>query len=155
MKDELRNIISGTSKVRNGEVIQTASRYLSRSKETSNMAKDQKHYKEKEEKVLRDFVTKNNLWLHNINSKDYVSEGAKQKVYLKDSKHVIKLNDGIYYQSWKDYFNSILLHNYFFPDTAYELIGFIEETKYQKIVLYAVVKQEFVRATESTNLVSV
>lgn len=37
-------------------------------------------------------------------------------------KSVIKLNDAIYYNSWEDY-----LHNYFFPDTAYELLGFTKD----------------------------
>jgi hypothetical protein len=63
----------------------------------------------------------------NINLSQYVSEGAEQKVYLKDSEYVFKLNDSIYYTSWKDYLYNLLLHNYFFPDTAYELIGFIKD----------------------------
>jgi hypothetical protein len=54
----------------------------------------------------------------------YVSEGAEQKVYLKNSSTVIKLNDAIYYLSWIDYLNNLLLHNYFFQDTAYDLVGF-------------------------------
>ena len=49
-----------------------------------------------------------------------MSEGAEQKVYLKDTEHVIKLNDAIYYNSWKDYLYNLLLHNYFFSDTAYD-----------------------------------
>lgn len=41
-----------------------------------------------------------------------------------------------------------MLNNYFFPDTAYKLLGFYEEES----TLYAVVKQPFVRATEKTDL---
>jgi hypothetical protein len=37
-----------------------------------------------------------------------ISEGAEQKVYLKDSEHVLKLNDAIYYNSWKDYLYNLL-----------------------------------------------
>ena len=70
------------------------------------------------------------------------------KVYLLDDKHVIKLSDSIFYNSWEDYLNNLLLHNHLFPDTAYELIGFsLNEDK-----LYAVVKQPFVKATEKTDL---
>lgn len=41
----------------------------------------------------------------------------------------------------------MLLHNYFFPRLAYELVGFHKEEK-----LYAVVKQRFVVANQITNL---
>ncbi|MEL1243068.1 hypothetical protein AAEO56_02245 [Flavobacterium sp. DGU11] len=78
----------------------------------------------------------------------YVSEGAEQKVYLKDAEHVLKLNDAIYYESWEDYFYNLLLHNYFFPDTAYNLLGFTKD----KNVLYAIVKQAYVSITDKTDL---
>ena len=77
-----------------------------------------------------------------------MSEGAEQKVYLSDSDHVLKLNDGIYYSSWRDYFHNLLLHNFFFEDTAYELIGFTRDND----ILYAVVKQTFVSVNETTDL---
>jgi hypothetical protein len=69
-------------------------------------------------------------------------------VYLNDGKSVLKLNDTIFYASWTDYFHNLLLNNYFFPDTAYELLGFYQEEN----TIYAVVKQAFIRATEKTNL---
>ena len=78
----------------------------------------------------------------------YVSEGAEQKVYLKDEEHVLKLNDTIYYKSWQDYFYNLLLHNYFFPDTAYKLLGFTKENT----VLYGVVQQSYVEITIKTDL---
>lgn len=77
-----------------------------------------------------------------------MSQGAEQRVFLKDSKFVLKLNDSIYYNSWLDYLNNILLHNYFFEDTAYNLIGFTKENE----VLYAVVEQPFVTTSDSTDL---
>ncbi len=82
---------------------------------------------------------------------NYVSEGAEQKVYLQNDRSVLKLNDAIYYLSWEDYFVNLLLNNYFFSDTAYNLLGFFEN----EAVLYAVVEQSFVKATEPTDLVFV
>jgi hypothetical protein len=38
----------------------------------------------------------------------YISQGAEQKVYLKDGATVLKLNDAIYYASWVDYFHNLL-----------------------------------------------
>ncbi len=65
-----------------------------------------------------------------------------------DEKNVIKINDAIFYNSWQEYFNSLLLHNYFFPSAAYELIGFTEEDDR----IFAVVKQAFVAETDQTDL---
>ena len=149
MKDELRNVLSGKSKVRFGKIIQTISSYLRESTKTSTTSKDSKLFKKQETAVLEKFITRKNLWIDDIDFSKYVSEGAEQKVYLKDDKHVIKLNDSIYYLSWVDYFHNLLLHNYFFSDTAYELLGF---TKDQNNVLYAVVQQTFVTVTTMTDL---
>ena len=69
-------------------------------------------------------------------------------MYHFDNEHIIKLNDTIFYEFWKDYFNSLIIHNYFFASTAYELLGF-------KIInqkLFAVVKQKFIESTEPVNL---
>lgn len=151
MKNELRNLISGKGEVRYGTLIQAAASYLKASPRTSAMAESEKHYRQKETESLKKFITQNNLWISTINIDNYVSEGAEQKVYLADDKHVLKLNDAIYYVSWRDYFHNLLLHNYFFPDTAYQLKGFAEIEN----VLYAVVKQGFVRATSTTDLQAV
>ena len=64
---------------------------------------------------------------------------------------VIKLNDAIYYETWQDYFNNLLLNNFIFPDTAYNLISFHESEN----ILYAVVQQDFIKWDESTDLENV
>ncbi len=102
-KNELRNIISGKNEVRNGTTIQAISCYLKRRSGTSKVAKNEKHFKKQETTLLKEFVTKNNLWVANIDTSNYISEGAEQKVYLKDTEYVLKLNDGIFYASWEDY----------------------------------------------------
>jgi len=67
---------------------------------------------------------------------------------LPDKQFVLKLNTGIFYKYWIDYFHSLLLHNYYFPETKYTLVGFYVENE----VLYACVKQAFVKTTEITNI---
>ncbi|SEO11047.1 hypothetical protein SAMN05216436_1345 [bacterium A37T11] len=57
------------------------------------------------------------------------------------------MNDAIFYETWEDYLNSLLLHNYFFPATSYELIGFYKEAE----KLYAAVRQPFIIATSTTD----
>ncbi|MDP4934320.1 MAG: hypothetical protein NWR30_06380 [Salibacteraceae bacterium] len=151
LKNELHNIISGKSQVRFGTTIQTITRYLSDCQKSGTKIEDQKHFRKQETKNLEVFISENKLWISDIDLSQYVSEGAEQRVYLKDSDHVLKLNDAIYYTNWQDYFHNLLLHNFFFRDTAYELIGFTKEDEN----LFAVVKQSFVTITQATDLNSV
>jgi len=148
MRDDIQHILSGKSQVKHHHLIQTTCSYLKRSQGTSSMVKDQQQHKEEETKSLIQFAEDNKLWVENINIDLYVSEGAEQKVFLKDGTSVLKLNDAIYYASWIDYFHNLLLNNLFFPDTAYQLLGFYKESS----ILYAVVEQPFVKANEKTDL---
>lgn len=148
LKNELYHVLSGKSEVRFGTIIQTIACYLNNGEKTSAAIENEKHFKKQEAKRLEDFITEKNFWIENIDFSQYVSEGAEQRVYLKDSEHVLKLNDAIYYNSWKDYFYNLLLHNYFFSDTAYHLLGFTKEND----VIYAVLQQNFVSITSNTDL---
>jgi len=148
MTNEIQHILSGTSQVKHYYLIQTTCSYLKGSQGASAMDKNQQQRKEEETKRLIQFVNDNNLWADNINIELYISEGAEQKVYLKDSSTVLKLNDSIYYATWIDYFHNLLLNNLFFPDTAYKLLGFYNHLD----VTYAVVEQPFVKSTEKTDL---
>jgi len=139
INNEIQLIISGKGEVRYGSIIKAISGYLRRSQSANSMAKGALLYKKEETEALKKYVIKNKLWISKVTIGGYISEGAEQKVYLTDEKYVIKLNDSIFYTSWEDYLNSLLLHNYFFPDTAYGLIGFIEDNS----VLFAVCKAAF------------
>ena len=90
LKDELHNVLSGKSEVRFGAIIQSVSCYLNNCKESSSNVKIEKHYKEKESKELEKFISDNNLWINDLDFSQYVTEGAEQKVYLKDNDHVLK-----------------------------------------------------------------
>lgn len=52
IKDELRNVISGKSKVRYGRIIQTIARYLEDSTGSSKETRGTKQFKEQEAKAL-------------------------------------------------------------------------------------------------------
>jgi hypothetical protein len=148
MKHELQNILSGKSQVEFGATIQAATHYLRESKSSSEMAQGSIDFKKQEESFLEQYANQNSLWYPKIDVKQFVSNGAEQLVYLKNNRKVLKLNDSIYYSSWEDYFNNLLINNYFFPDTAYRLLGFYRT----HTTFYAVVEQTFVLATEKTNL---
>lgn len=151
MKHELQNIISGKGQVRYGDTIQAISRYLRKSEGTGRALKSGKQIKSEEAALIKQFCDKNGFWITAINMNAFISSGAEQKVYLQNKHKVIKLNDSIYYESWEDYFNNLLLNNYFFPDTAYQLIGFYEHAD----ALYAVVEQKFVESDSITELENV
>jgi len=151
MSDEIQFIISGSSNIKHESIIKAVLNDLTRSQKSSSLVKTDKHFKREETERLKISINSMNLWVSDIDLENYVSEGAEQKVYLKNGKSVIKLNDAIYYISWIDYLHNLLLHNYFFPDTAYQLLGFFENNS----ELYAVVEQPYVKATEKTDLSAV
>lgn len=144
-KDEIRNVLSGKSKVSYGESIKTASSYLRESKGASPLIADPELNKQYEAQLLKNY----SALIPVSDLKNYIGEGTEHRVYLNDDdKTVSKLNSGYFYSSWQDYFTSLLLHNYFFPDTIYELIGFAEENE----KLFSVVKQPFITSTEAIDL---
>ena len=152
LRERIIDIVTGINETEPGNLIQIIAKHLRINKLKSAPLLNTKIYKEKETLELVPFITKNNLWFQSINEQNYAGEGAEQKVYLdNDGKHVLKLNDSIFYNSWLDYINSLQIHNLLFPDTKYELLGFNKEQE----KLYAVVKQHLVESTSLTNLDSV
>lgn len=147
LNHEIENIISGKIEVRHGTIIQTIANYLRNCKSSSRIDQVSKQIKAEEATHIERFVTSNALWVE-VDLSTYVAEGAEQKVYLEPPNFVLKANDAIYYNSWFEYLLNLLLHNYFFADTAYELQGFLKH----KQILYAVVKQNFVQSSEPTEL---
>jgi len=147
-KNELKDVLCGASQVSYGTPIQAIARYLKRSESSSHKSEKSKSIKEEETKRLCQWIEEHNFWYTPIDISSFISAGAEQRVYLEGEKDVLKLNDGIYYATWLDYLYNLLLNNYFFPDTAYELLGFYREDK----TLYAVVRQSLLKENEPTSL---
>ena len=149
VKHELQSIISGIGDHSAEDIIKAAAHHIRESKKTSGDIEKSEFSKKQEAKKLAEWVETQNLWFRNHDENRFIASGAEQRVYLhSDEKFVYKFNDSIFYEFWLDYFYSLLIHNYFFPQTAYELIGFYQENG----VLYAVVKQSFIEITEQTDL---
>jgi hypothetical protein len=98
--------------------------------------------KKEQEQKLEEFCINHGLWIEQLpTDQSFLKRGGEARVYLyKDGRHVIKLNDAIYYATWLEFLNSILLHNLIFPNTGYELIGFSKEGE----TLIAVLKQPYI-----------
>lgn len=148
IKYELQNLISGKSGASYDALIQTVASHLRSGKRTSPMAEEKHQNKAQETEKLIEFAKSNNLIIEDIPEEHFIASGAEQKVYITGGKAVTKLNDAIYYASWEDYFYNLLLHNYFFADTAYDLLGFYLSEN----TLYAVVQQPYIKADSITDL---
>jgi len=149
IKDELRDIIIGNGSVGKTSQLKKIQNFLRRYAEASLRVEKQEYLKNEEEISLIAFAEQENLFYQaEILEEEFISAGAEQRVYRYDDFHIIKLNDSIFYEYWLDYFNSLLIHNYFFQSTAYSFLGF----KLVNERLFAVVKQEFIIANELTDL---
>ena len=147
--DELQHLIIGNGQVGNPGQLKKTQNFLRRNAQTGFGTEKQKPLKDEEKTHLIEFAHNENLFYQDeILESNFISAGAEQKVYRFDDFHVIKINDSIFYEYWLDYFNSLLIHNYFFQSTAYDFEGFkiIDDT------LYAVVKQDFIEASEPTDM---
>jgi len=128
IKDEIEKIfydndLTGNGVKGEGDFIKTITSYLRRSKTASQKTESTKQAKAQESAIIKQFAKDNNRWIENFDETNYFEEGAEQKVYL-SGKNVLKVNDGIYYETWEDYFISLQIYNLLFPDTSYTLRGF-------------------------------
>ena len=152
LKSELQDIIKGKSKSGQSHSIQAAKAYLRNHTQSGGKTEGPKPDRAEEERALKEFAEQNSLFLNKNDLGEFITSGAEQKVYYKDGDTFLyKVADGVFYINWSDYYDNLLLHNYFFPDTSYSLAGFLEdEGKF-----CVVVKQSFVLHTENTSLETV
>jgi len=123
LKDEIHKIIRGTGRIAVKGLITNAKTYLRNAITTKQDVENKKQTKRDEEKILKQFATENNLWINSLGTR--FEGGYEQDVYFtEETNYVIKANTGVFYQTWTDYLNNLILHNLFFPTTNYELIGF-------------------------------
>ena len=158
-KDEIRNVLLGKIEIRGSAPIQAAAAYLRGNVGIGNEGarqpnacenKTEGQKLEDERECLEKYISQKNIWFDNGNLGIFLKSGSEQGVYRYGAREVIKLNrlNTVYYNSWLQYFYSLLLHNYFFQDTPYELIGFTKHNGQ----LNAVVKQRFIHAPVDTNV---
>lgn len=152
LKNELQNIIQGKVSSGNDQLVQAVKAHLETGTRTSGHTEEKQPVRAIEERALINFAEANNLWVPADTFGEYVTEGAEQRVYFPvNADYVVKVADAIFYATWIDYFNNLLIHNFLFPDTAYTLIGFyLNDEKF-----YAVLKQLFIKSTQPTDLSAV
>jgi hypothetical protein len=153
LKGKLQHIISGNVIEEPKNTLNSTRNFLCSSFETNTTPQkdfdNQKRIKKEQEKLLVNFAIRYKLLnLDFVNEDYYLTEGGKAKIYFsKDCKHVVKLNDAIYYSNWLDFLNSVCIHNLIFTETEYILMGFVIKNQ----VLYAVLKQGFIVSNAAVN----
>ena len=153
-RSKIRNITGGIIIEGSQDSCMTIRNFLCSSFPTSTTVKEdfegKSVIKERQAAILKTFCDENDLWVNNIPGEDrYLTRGGEARVFLHpDNKKVIKLNDAVYYATWLEFFNSILLHNLVFPNTAYTLLGFVRE----RDILYAVLQQPFITSDAQVEL---
>lgn len=154
---ELEAIIQGKSILGREDNLTAARNHLSRRFSTSTKVtrsfKGESIIKEAQKNSLIEFAGDNNLWFEQeLSDVNFLTEGGEAKIHFSENDNkVLKLNDSVYYSTWLDYLNSILIHNLLFQDTRYLLLGF-------KVIdkeLFAVLQQPFVIADAITDLTDV
>ena len=106
--------------------------------------------KEEQSALIASYCDEHNLWMQPPG--DYLTRGGEARVYLDpDAMDVIKVNGGVYYATWLEFFNSILLHNVLFENTAYTLIGFYREEGQ----IYAMLKQPYVECNRTVEIAEI
>ncbi len=81
--------------------------------------------------------------------------GSENKVWINpDGKTITKLHydNGIHHNSEKNFLDSLLIHNYLFPDTAYKLLGYVDKPDSYGMEVWAVLEQPFVEKTGETRI---
>ena len=98
--------------------------------------------KKEQAEFLRNHSSLRNWWAHDLpDESSFLIRGGEAQIYLApDRKNVIKVNDAIYYATWLEFFNSLLIHNLLFEETAYTFLGFTEKTD----SLVAALQQPFI-----------
>jgi hypothetical protein len=153
----LKNIVGGVILEAEEDTCTAARNILCASFRTSTTVKKdfegQSIIKKEQAELLRSYCEKKNWWVHNIpDDSQFLARGGEAQIYLdSDNKSVIKLNDAVYYATWLEFFNSLVIHNLLFKETAYIFLGFTEKNN----SFLAVLKQPYVTSDAPVDLSAV
>ena len=121
--------------------------------ERANSKEQGSNVREKQEDLLKAYAIENSIWFteDSFSDNDFIDEGTESKVYTSPKdKYVRKtINYKRYSKTPQEFLdNRISLHNYLFPETNYELIGFTEVEDFTGKKTFAfVVEQPFIEGS--------
>ncbi|NML37320.1 hypothetical protein HHL17_08925 [Chitinophaga sp. G-6-1-13] len=129
-RSKLENIINGTILEGEADNCTAIRNLLCTSFKTSTTVKrdfeSKSIIKKEQAEFLKRYGSKNNLWVTDLpDETTFLAKGGEASIYFNGANNsVIKLNDAIYYATWLEFFNSLVIHNLLFADTAYTFLGF-------------------------------
>jgi hypothetical protein len=153
-RKRLENIVRGIVLEGKGDTCTAARNLLCTSFRTSTTVKKdfegQSRIKKEQAEFLRHHSSLNNWWVKNLPDESrFLTRGGEAKIYFApDRRSVIKINDAVYYATWLEFFNSIVIHNLLFEETAYSFLGFTEKDG----SLLAVLRQHFITSNAPVDL---
>jgi hypothetical protein len=153
-RKRLENIVKGTILEGAKDHCTIARNLLCASFRTSTTVKKdfegQSRIKKEQAEFLKYYSSEKNWWIPDPPAESsFLTRGGEAKIYLApDRRSVIKVNDAIYYATWLEFFNSVVIHNLIFADTAYTFLGFTEEEG----ALLAVLKQPYIPSDSTVDL---
>lgn len=130
IRQKLQNIIRGNVLEGQGDANTTVRNLLCQSFGAGPTVKrefeNKIRLKKEQAGFIENYAKNNGLWFSGLPSgSQYLTRGGESVVYLAaDHRHVLKLNDAVYYATWLEYFDSVAIHNLLFPATEYNLFGF-------------------------------
>ncbi len=108
-KNKIQDIISGTNIHWQADTCTAARNFLCRSFSPSTTVKKDFHnralIKKEQAAVLEPYINEHKLWVERPpEAERLLTVGGEAEVYLNtDERHVIKLNDAVYYSTWLDF----------------------------------------------------
>ena len=153
-RKKLENIVGGVVIEGAEDHCTTTRNFLCASFRTSTTVKanfeSQSVIKKEQAESLKRFCTARNWWVNDPPGDNlFLTRGGGALVYLADdNRSVIKLNDAVYYATWLEFFNSLVIHNLIFKETAYSFLGFTEKNN----CLQAVLQQTFITSSQPADL---
>ena len=153
-RKRLTDIVKGVILEREEDNCTAARNLLCASFRTSTTVKrdfeSQSRIKKEQADFLKLRATERNWWVQNLPDENaYLTRGGEAQVYFAaDKKNVIKVNDGVYYATWLEFFNSIVIHNLLFEETAYSFLGFTQKDDSP----LAVLRQPFIASDAPVDL---
>jgi len=153
-RKRLENIVKGIVLEGEEDNCTAARNLLCASFRTSTTVKQdfegQSIVKKEQAKFLKHHSSIRNWWVHDLPDESrFLTRGGEAQIYLApDRRRVIKVNDAVYYATWLEFFNSLVIHNLLFEETAYIFLGFTEKDG----SLLAVLNQPFITSDALVDL---
>lgn len=131
-------------RIRGGRANVEATLLIGTDERASDGSKEAYERRPIQEAILEDYAKKNNFWIERLpefNSKNFIDSGAEARVYKYGNNNVVKINNLSQHEEPIEFLDRVAIHNFIFPDTKYEVLGFMKNEDGDFCV---VVKQPFI-----------